>query len=123
MKLSKFIKTFCLSVISTTFLINIQKSILAQEIPDDPRPSNGFNLVYEDDDRGELNSRRYPWTAIRRLDLPNGGHCTGTLVGVDLVLTNAHCVENDSGNLRQGIRFRPNLIDNESVLLQYCTAS
>ena len=111
----KLLTTSILTSISTAFfMINMNSSVSSQEIPDDPRPNRGFNLVYGNDDRGELNSRSYPWSAIGRLDIPGGGHCTATLVGVDLILTNAHCVENNSGKLIKGLRFRPNLINNKS---------
>ncbi|MGK7899987.1 MAG: DUF1036 domain-containing protein [Hormoscilla sp.] len=114
MKVRNFVKILasCTAILTSGLLL--ADVILSQEVPDDPHRNRGFNLVQGEDDRGYLHKRDYPWRAIGRLDLPSGGHCTGTLVGEDLVLTNAHCVENSAGKLIKGIRFRPNLIDNRS---------
>ncbi|MEM6402639.1 MAG: trypsin-like serine protease [Cyanobacteria bacterium P01_D01_bin.116] len=52
--------------------------------------------VIDWDDRVPMLSRKYPWSAIGRVQGfdGNGGsyHCTGTLIAEDVVLTNAHCV-------------------------------
>lgn len=34
----------------------------------------------------------WPWAAIGRVSRANGGHCTGTLITPDMVLTAGHCV-------------------------------
>jgi len=79
----------------------------------------GTRQVIGRDDRAPVLSTAYPWSAIGRLEQlnPDGtvaGFCTGTLVGKDLVLTNAHCVINPRTNqaTRRPLRFRPNLIAN-----------
>ncbi len=61
------------------------------------RPEN----VFGEDHRTGITSDMYPWRTIGRLVSPEGGTCTGTIVGRDLVLTAAHCVE-------EGIVFQPN---------------
>ncbi|MBB4266743.1 trypsin-like serine protease [Roseospira visakhapatnamensis] len=38
----------------------------------------------------------WPWVAIGRVLRNTGGHCTGTLIAPDLVLTAAHCVSNET---------------------------
>ena len=68
------------------------------------------------DDRIPMLSRKYPWSAIGRVQgFNNDGssyHCTGTLISDDVVLTNAHCVINpDTRQFSQKIQFLPNVIN------------
>jgi protease YdgD len=65
--------------------------------PDASEPKN----VFGEDGRTAITSDMFPWRTIGRLLGPTGGTCTGTVVGPDLVLTAAHCVE-------AGMRFQPN---------------
>ncbi|NER36678.1 MAG: trypsin-like serine protease [Oscillatoria sp. SIO1A7] len=51
--------------------------------------------IHGKDDRVPMTSEQYPWSAIGRIKVGNSA-CTGTLVGEDLVLTNAHCVIDDT---------------------------
>jgi len=44
------------------------------------------------DDRVILDSVKWPWAAVGRLNRASGGFCTGTLVAADVVLTAAHCL-------------------------------
>ncbi len=44
------------------------------------------------DDRVILDSAKWPWAAVGRLNRAAGGFCTGTLVAPDVVLTAAHCL-------------------------------
>jgi protease YdgD len=73
----------------------------------------------EGDERVPMLSQKYPWSTIGRVEgirsnTNKGYHCTGSLVGENLVLTNAHCViDPDSGKLSQRIQFMPNVIDGE----------
>ena len=68
------------------------------------------------DNRIPMLSRKYPWSAIGRVQgtETNGQsyHCTGSLIADNLVLTNAHCVINpETGEKSKKIEFMPNVID------------
>ncbi|TMV07122.1 trypsin-like serine protease [Ruegeria sediminis] len=58
------------------------------------------------------------WEAVGRLDIANGGFCTGTLIAPDLVLTAAHCaLDRRTGRpFAPGeVMFRAGLRDGKSV--------
>ena len=57
-------------------------------------------------ERKWVSSDRYPWQAIGRINLAGRGHCSGTLVSDDQVLTSAHCL----WNKRTGRWFPPQFI-------------
>ncbi len=68
------------------------------------------------DNRTPMLSRKYPWSAIGRVQGTTTDaksyHCTGTLIDDNLVLTNAHCViDPETGKLSTKIQFIPNVID------------
>jgi|GEM_PF-3539135 len=73
--------------------------------------------VFTGNKRGKVTSTKYPWNTIGRLDLPSGGTCTASLVGPDLILTNAHCViDKVKQTLVEGsIVFRPNYTNGTSA--------
>lgn len=86
------------------------------------RPIDGpLRAIVHTDDRTPVLSRQYPWSAIGRVDWVDDtgaivGSCTGTLVGAQLVLTNAHCLLDEVTDepTQFNIVFRPNLIQGRS---------
>ncbi len=64
-------------------------------------------VVIGRDDRVPMTSKKYPWSVIGKILFEDGGHCTGTLVGEDIILTNAHCVLDKRGEMRSGSKFLP----------------
>ena len=57
------------------------------------------------------------WEAVGRVELGRGGYCTGVLIASNLVLTAAHCVYDDQGNLRpvDSMLFRAGLANGTSI--------
>jgi protease YdgD len=53
---------------------------------------DGLPGIIGGDDRVILDSAKWPWAAVGRLNRASGGFCTGTLVAPDVVLTAAHCL-------------------------------
>ncbi len=59
-------------------------------------------VVIGTDDRVPVLTRAYPWSAIGRIETAkadgSGYTCIGTLIGMDIVLTNAHCLMDEVTN-------------------------
>jgi len=94
---------------------NLQQTNKPDQADDKQFRSQGRGIIGWDD-RVPLLSRKYPWSAIGRvqglISEGQGYHCTGTLIGEDVVLTNSHCVINpETHELYQKISFLPNVIN------------
>lgn len=101
--------TFSLSVNPTSFVPKGRKISPPQ-------------AIITEDNRVRLESTRYPWSAVGRVDIWDKAQkkfvhqCTGTLVKPNLVLTNAHCVnwwmEVNQGKwvkqVAEALQFKPN---------------
>ncbi|MEO0457881.1 MAG: trypsin-like peptidase domain-containing protein [Cyanobacteria bacterium P01_A01_bin.114] len=80
-----------------------------------PGPDEARGVIGRDE-RTAVLSTSYPWSAVGRIFgvTPEDDTyiCTGTLINVDIVLTNAHCVvDPNTGELAQRVEFQPNLIE------------
>ena len=64
--------------------------VLALAMPAAAQDNSGLDRL---DTREDLRG----WEAIGRVDIAEGGFCTGTLIAADLVLTAAHCVIEPGG--------------------------
>lgn len=91
-------------------------------IPDDvlisPKAQVQRRGIIGQDERVEMTSQDFPWSAIGRLEIMTDRDriksCTGSLIAPKLVLTNAHCIINKTDHsVHSKIKFQPNLIDNQ----------
>lgn len=92
------------------------ESLIPATLREAERPDEGSRGIYGDDDRTVMTSRNYPWSTVGRIEGlaadESGYICTGTLIELDVVLTNAHCVIDPETHQRSiAMRFLPNLIN------------
>lgn len=74
------------------------------------------NVFTNDNRRKVKNNTAYPWCAIGSLKVPKG-NCTASLIGKDLILTNAHCVVDKATDsiTDWNITFLPGYMDGKSA--------
>lgn len=86
------------------------------------KPYDGDRAVIGEDDRVLVTTRKSPWSAIGQLQHLDSrgnvlGWCTGTLIGSDIVLTNAHCLvdKNTKQPTQNTLQFRPSFLNGRSI--------
>ncbi|NNG05329.1 MAG: trypsin-like serine protease [Inquilinus sp.] len=57
-------------------------------------------VLFGNDDRVEVDSTEFPWSAIGQVIHSSGRYCTGSVVAPRLVLTAAQCMFDDPGSVR-----------------------
>ncbi|MBD2189906.1 trypsin-like serine peptidase [Pseudanabaena mucicola] len=86
-----------------------------EKLRESESPVGNNRAIIGEDQRVPLLSREYPWSTVGKVVMVSRDgkeySCTGTLIGKSLVLTNAHCVYDQSGKLFPSIFFLPNLIN------------
>ncbi len=61
------------------------------------RPMQISDHFFGRDDRLFMDTSVLPWSVVGTLTDANGGQCTATLVGENILVTAAHCIEYDTG--------------------------
>jgi len=61
------------------------------------RPMQISDHYFGHDDRVFMDTSQMPWLVVGTLVDDNGGSCTATLIGEDILITAAHCIEYESG--------------------------
>ena len=77
------------------------KSFRPKDRPESKLPyGSSDRVIIGTDDRVPVLTRAYHWSAIGRIEATkadgSGYSCTGTLIGMDIVLTNAHCLMDET---------------------------
>lgn len=90
--------------------------ILPEGLEQSENPFEGGRAILGEDDRVPMISRKYPWSAIGRVEgLKANGEvyiCSATLIQADIILTNAHCIiDPKTHQFSRAVQFVPNLIN------------
>ena len=88
---------------------------IPKKLQESESPMGSNRAIIGDDQRLPMMSREYPWSTVGKIVMIGKDNkeysCTGTLIGKSLVITNAHCVYDQSGKLFPNVFFLPNLIN------------
>ena len=88
---------------------------IPKKLQESESPMGSNRAIIGEDQRLPMMSREYPWSTVGKIVMISKDKkeysCTGTLIGKSLVITNAHCVYDQSGKLFPNVFFLPNLIN------------
>jgi V8-like Glu-specific endopeptidase len=59
------------------------------------RPMTLQGHHFGNDDRMSMNTAVFPWVVVGQITMDQGGACTATLIGPDILITAAHCILHD----------------------------
>jgi protease YdgD len=98
------------------FNLDESEPILPEELEQSESPLENGRLIFGEDNRVPMTTTKYPWSAIGRIQgISASGEsyiCTGALIGVDVAITNAHCVIDPATHQWSSqVSFAPNLIN------------
>lgn len=97
----------CLNLAFLLLLGAVNLDTVNSDEPLDPKRILRRGLQSGPDYRLPASSDKHPWRCVGKVVAGDGSYGTGTLVSDYLVLTNAHVVEDRSGELDWPIRFYP----------------
>ncbi|HEY1385369.1 MAG TPA: trypsin-like serine protease [Dongiaceae bacterium] len=81
-------------VLAAAFALALLVLMLMAGVVHAEEAKSGIVGIEGEDNRTPIETEKWPWTALGRINREVGGHCTGALIARNLVLTAAHCLYN-----------------------------
>lgn len=81
-------------VLAAAFALALLVLMLMAGVVHAEEAKSGIVGIEGEDNRTPIETEKWPWTALGRINREIGGHCTGALIARNLVLTAAHCLYN-----------------------------
>lgn len=69
------------------------------------RPMTINDHFFGRDDRVFVPDEIYPWAMVGQISMTAGGSCTATLIGADVLITAAHCIHGENGQMNAAGEF------------------